>query len=153
MKKGEPYTFSLPYAPEQVFEMIADIASYPDFLPWCTGARIRDQSSNIVTADLIIGYGVVRETFTSRVILTPHTSIHVDYVKGPMNHLETIWSFKSSEDGRSTEIKLCVDFEFKNFLLRRLMTSVFDHAFASLSEAFTERAHALYGANALLSMR
>lgn len=139
MKRGEPYTYVMPYTPEQVFDVVADVRRYPEFLPWCKGARILSSDATTMTADLIIGYGPFNETFTSKVTFDRPHAIHVDYVKGPLNQLSTDWTFKSLDDGKATEITVCVDFDFKTFILRKLMESVFEQAFSTLSDAFTKR--------------
>ena len=87
----------LPYTPEKLFDLVADIERYPDFLPWCVGAEILDRVDNIIVADLMIGFKFIRETFTSEVILTAPTRIDVNYQKGPFKFLRNYWKFETSQ--------------------------------------------------------
>ncbi len=84
----------LPYTPEQLFALVADIERYPEFLPWCIGARIKERQPNLVVADLIIGFKVFRERFTSRVVLDPPRKIDVTYAEGPFRYLNNHWTFE-----------------------------------------------------------
>lgn len=135
----------LPYSPRQLFELVADIARYPEFLPWCLAARIRQRQGDVLTADLVIGYKAIRETFTSAVSLTPHTRIHVAYGGGPLSHLTNEWLLAPAPDGGCT-LSFHVDFDFRSPLLRGLMEVFFDKAFQKMVAAFEARAQELYGA-------
>ena len=107
----------LPHTPEQMYSLVADIGRYPEFLPWCVGARIVRQSEREVLADLLIGFKVFRERFRSKVDLEPATlTIDVAYVEGPMRYLENHWHFRPHPDG--CEVDFRVDFEFRSLLLR-----------------------------------
>jgi coenzyme Q-binding protein COQ10 len=133
----------LPYTPEQLFAIVADIERYPEFLPWCVGARIREREPNLVVADLIIGFRMVRERFTSRVSLDPPQRIDVAYTDGPFRHLNNHWSF--SPDPRGCRVGFFVDFEFKSRLLQRLIEVLFSEAVRRMVGAFEKRARDLYG--------
>lgn len=140
---------SMPYTPEQMFDLVARVDQYPKFLPWCIATRItkREQGadgSDIVYADLIIGYKMVRESFSSRVTMNPHNTIHVEYMKGPMRHLNNQWRFERNPDGSCT-IHFFVDFEFKNPVLQKLITVFFHEAVKRMVGAFETRAQQLYG--------
>lgn len=134
----------VPYRAEQMYALVADIARYPEFLPWCVGARVTRQQGNVIWADLIIGYKMIRERFTSKVTLTEeHRRIDVEYADGPFRYLNNHWVFQPTEDG--CLIDFYVDFEFKNPILQRVMGLFFNEAVRRMVHAFEERAHALYG--------
>ena len=132
------------YRQDQMFDLVADVAKYPEFLPWCLASRVRKSSSTVMTADLVIGFKRVRETFTSRVELVPFRRIEVQYIKGPLRYLKNSWSFEPHPDG--CEIDFTVDFEFRNKVLQKLIGSLFGEAFRRMVGAFEARAQALYGA-------
>ncbi len=134
----------LPHSPEQMFELVADIERYPEFLPWCRAARIRSREGDMVLADLVIGFKVFRETYTSRVILNrPDTLIDVAYERGPFRHLSNKWVFLPHQDG--CEVDFFLDFEFRNPVLAAAMGILFEEAVKRMVGAFTTRAAALYG--------
>ena len=136
----------LPYKPEQMFDLVADVARYPEFLPWCIASRITLRDGNVFYADLVIGYKMVREKFGSRVTALRPDHIHVEYLEGPMKHLSNHWRFKELPDG-TCEINFFVDFEFKNPFFQNLMGVFFDKVVAKMVEAFEKRAEELYGAS------
>jgi coenzyme Q-binding protein COQ10 len=133
----------LPYTPEQLFALVADIERYPEFLPWCVGARIKRREANLVVADLIIGFRVFRERFTSRVTLDPPQRIDVAYTEGPFRYLTNHWTFMPVEGG--CRVGFFVDFEFKSRLLQRLIEVLFNEAVRRMVGAFEKRAGDLYG--------
>ncbi|MEM1021152.1 MAG: type II toxin-antitoxin system RatA family toxin [Pseudomonadota bacterium] len=135
----------LPYTPQQLFDLVSDIETYPQFLPWCVGARITDKTDHMVTADLVIGFKMFRERFRSQVTLSRPGHIHVDYVRGPLKYLHNDWKFHPEEDGGTT-IDFWVDFEFKNRLFERMVGGLFSEAVRRMVSAFEKRAHVLYGA-------
>ena len=134
----------LPYTREQLFDLVASVEKYPEFLPWCIASRITKREGNALYADLIIGYKMVREKFGSRVTLTRPTHIHVEYLSGPMKHLSNHWDFVDNRDGTTT-LDFFVDFEFRNVFFRRLMGLFFNEAVRRMVAAFEGRAQALYG--------
>jgi len=135
----------LPYTREQLFDLVADVASYPKFLPWVMGARIRSKTSDLLVADLMVGFKVFRETFTSKVTLERPNRIHVDYVNGPLKYLHNDWVFTDVGDGQ-TAIDFFVDFEFRNRLFESMAGAVFHEAVKRMVTAFEKRALAVYGA-------
>ncbi len=137
----------LPYTPEQMFDLVAGVDRYPEFLPWCKAARITKREGDIFYADLIIGYKMVREKFTSRVTTSRPDHIHVEYLSGPMKHLSNHWRFIRNGDGGCT-IDFFVDFEFKNPVFRKLMGLFFNEAVRRMVTAFEARAKKLYGGSA-----
>lgn len=134
----------LSYTPDQLFDLVAGIERYPEFLPWCKAARILERSDNIVTADLIIGYKMFQEKFTSVVTLDRPHSISVQYKSGPLAHLSNQWGFKPVGKN-ACELSFHVDFDFRSSLLRSAMEMFFDKALLKMVAAFEERAKALYG--------
>jgi len=134
----------LPYRVDQLFDLVADIERYPEFLPWCTGARIRERTDNVITADLLIGFRMVRERFTSRVTLRRPDKIDVAYSEGPFRYLDNHWTFEPQPDG-SCIIDFYVDFEFRSRMLQRLIGVLFGEAVRRMVGAFEGRARQLYG--------
>ena len=133
----------LPYSPEQMFDLVAAIEDYPHFLPWCESARIREREGNVLEADLVIGFKIFRERFTSRVVLDRPHRIDVAYAQGPFRHLNNHWVFEPAEGG--CVIDLYVDFAFRSRLLQRLIGAVFSEAVRRMVSAFEGRARELYG--------
>ncbi|MEM0976545.1 MAG: type II toxin-antitoxin system RatA family toxin [Pseudomonadota bacterium] len=141
-------TRSLPYTVDQMFDLVADVGSYPDFLPWCAGARIKSHldhgEKEVLNADLIIAFKVFRERFGSRVELWRNEKrIETDYIDGPFKYLKNRWRFEDTE--RGCNVTCYVDFEFKSVLLQSIIGVVFNEAMARLVHAFEARAHDLYG--------
>ncbi len=136
----------LPYTPEQLFALVADIERYPEFLPWCIGARIKERQPNLVVADLIIGFKVFRERFTSRVVLDSPGKIDVTYAEGPFRYLDNHWTFERAPEG--CRIGFFVDFEFKSRLMQKVIEVLFSEAVRRMVGAFEKRACDLYGAPA-----
>jgi coenzyme Q-binding protein COQ10 len=134
----------LPYTREQLFDLVADIERYPEFLPWCVGARIRERSGNEIVGDLLIGYKMVRERFTSRVVLSQPDRIDVSYSEGPFKYLNNHWLFLPQSDS-SCLIDFYVDFEFRSKMLQKIMEMFFNEAVKRMVAAFEARAHELYG--------
>ena len=133
----------VPYSPEQIFDLVADVGSYPKFLPWCTGARIRSKNGNELVADLTIGFGPFRESFTSRVTLERPNRINVKYENGPFRYLNNEWDFLPHPKG--TEVDFFVDFEFKSRILQVAIGFVFNEAVRRMVGAFHKRARDVYG--------
>lgn len=133
----------VPYRPDQMFDLVADVAKYPQFLPWCIGARIRSHQGNDLVADLTIGFGPFRESFTSRVTLDGPERIHVHYENGPFKYLRNEWRFIPAPSG--TTIDFFVDFEFRSFILQKAIGAVFAEAVRRMVAAFLTRARTIYG--------
>jgi coenzyme Q-binding protein COQ10 len=133
----------LPYSEEQLFEMVADVRRYPEFLPWCVGARIVSQNESELIADLTIGFKMFRETFRSQVTLERPHHVHVRYLTGPFRYLNNHWRFAAVPNG--TEVDFFVDFEFKSRLLQAVIGTVFNEAVRLMVRAFERRAMVLYG--------
>ena len=136
---------ALPHSPEQLFDLVADVEKYPEFLPWCVGARIRSREADVLVADLIIGFKGITEQFTSQVKLDRVAmKIDVTYQDGPFKYLNNHWLFISGEGGTS-DIDFFIDFEFKSRLLQALMGPLFGEAVRRMVGAFESRALKLYG--------
>ena len=134
----------IPYAPEQLFDLVAGVEKYPEFLPWCIATRVTERESGVIHADLVIGFKVFREKFSSRVVLHPPGRIDVAYLKGPLRYLNNHWLFIDNGDGSCT-IDFYVDFEFRSRLFQKLVGPLFNEAVRRMVSAFDARAHALYG--------
>ena len=137
-------TRRLPYSCEQMFDLVADVANYPKFLPWVVATRIRSDSETEMVADMLVGFKAIREKFTSRVIKHRPDHLEVFYVDGQLKDLDNNWRFKCLQDG-GCEIDFCVDFAFRNAVFEALAGQYFDRAFRKMVEAFEKRADELYG--------
>jgi coenzyme Q-binding protein COQ10 len=135
----------LPYTPDQLFDLVADVKRYDEFLPWVTAVRVRSSSETEMVADLIVGFGAFRERFTSRVTKQRPSRIEVDYVEGPLKFLHNEWRFEPAEGG--TNLGFTVDFAFRNRIFEAVAGQVFDRALRKMTKAFEERANALYGSS------
>jgi coenzyme Q-binding protein COQ10 len=139
-------TRHLPYTPKQLFDLVADVARYDEFLPWVVAVRVRSSSERETVADLVVGFNAFKERFTSRVVKEAPGRICVDYVEGPLKYLHNEWRFDPTADG-GTDVHFAVDFAFKSRLFETLAGSMFDRALRRMTAAFEERAAALYGIN------
>jgi coenzyme Q-binding protein COQ10 len=137
-------TKHLPYTPEQLFELVADVARYDEFLPWVVAVRVRSSSEAETVADLVVGFNAFKERFTSRVTKQRPGRIVVDYVEGPLKYLKNEWRFDPAPDGGS-DVFFSVDFAFKSRLFESLAGAMFDRALRRMTGAFEQRAAALYG--------
>jgi coenzyme Q-binding protein COQ10 len=131
------------------------VPSYPEFLPWCSGARIRarreDGMAQVLDADLVISFKVFRERFGSRVTLRPDQStIDVEYLDGPFKYLKNHWHFIPMSD-TECEVDFFVDFEFKSKTLQAIIGVVFNEAMRRIVRAFEQRAEVLYGKRSFTS--
>jgi coenzyme Q-binding protein COQ10 len=137
-------TKHLPYSPEQLFDLVADVAQYDEFLPWVVAVRVRSSSPTETIADLVVGFNAFKERFTSRVKKERPQRICVDYIEGPLKHLHNEWRFEpAGEDG--TNVHFSVDFAFKSRIFEALAGQMFDRALRRMTGAFETRAAALYG--------
>jgi coenzyme Q-binding protein COQ10 len=133
------------HRPDQLFDLVADVGKYPEFLPWCVAARVRSRSETLIVADLIIGFKGIRESFTSKVSLDKENClIQVEYEDGPFKYLNNHWKF-DNYDGRGCELDFFVDFEFKSRMLQKVIEMLFGEAVRRMVGAFEKRADDLYG--------
>lgn len=138
-------TRRLPYTPEQMFDLVADVGRYPEFLPWVSAIRVRSNSDTQLVADMIVGFKGLRETFTSKVDKERPNRIHVEYLDGPLKYLRNDWVFRPDPTGCAVDFT--VDFAFKNRVFEMLAGQVFGTALRKMIGAFEDRAAALYGAS------
>ena len=138
----------LPYTPRQMFDLVADVARYPEFLPWCAAARIRSRTpgaeAEVMEADLVVSFKVFRERFGSRVALAnAGDRIDTEYLDGPFRYLKSHWVFEEAPGG--CQVRFFVDFEFRNRMLQGVIGVVFHEAMQRIVRAFEARAQELYG--------
>ena len=139
----------LPYTPQQMFELVAAIDRYPEFLPWCVAARVTKREGDVVWADMVIGFRLFRERFSSRVTLDrPKLCIDVAYDHGPLRHLDNHWRFEAQGEGHCL-VDFRVDFSFRSRLLQLAIEALFNEAVRRMVGAFEARALALYGPRSL----
>ena len=144
-------TRQLPYSPRQMYDLVADVGSYPEFLPWTAAARVRSEEDRgdhrVMEADLVISFRVFRERFTSRVTLWPQDmKIDTEYLDGPFKKMISTWRFEDREGGCT--VHFFVDFEFRNRLLQSVAGVAFNQAMQRIVRAFEDRAAQLYGPGA-----
>lgn len=140
----------VPYSPQQMYDLVADVARYPEFLPWCLDSHVVRTQDNKLTAVLHVGYKAFHDTFTSHVTLEPPKKISVEYGGGPLKSLGNVWEFAPADNG-GCEVSFFVSFEFKSVLLGAMMDLFFDNAFCRMVGAFEKRAGALYGVSSAKS--
>ena len=134
----------LPFSPEQLFDVVADIEKYPEFLPWCIATRIRRREGKVIHADMVIGFKMFRERFTTKDVLDRPRRIDVSYHEGPFKYLNNHWIFEPHGDGHC-EIDFYVDFEFHSRLFQKMMGVVFNEAVRIMVSAFEKRTREIYG--------
>lgn len=137
-------TRRLPYSPEQMFDLVADVARYGEFLPWVAAVRVRSNSETEMLADLVVGFKGLSERFTSKVTKRRPEHIHVEYIDGPLAYLHNEWGFRPDGEG-GTQVDFMVDFAFKSRIFEMLAGQVFDKALRRMIGAFETRAAQLYG--------
>lgn len=136
----------MPYSAKQMYDLVADVSRYGEFLPWVIATRVREDSETEMVADMLVGFKMLREKFTSRVEKEAPHLIKVHYVDGPMRDLDNRWEFRDVEGG--CELDFSVKFSFRNALFESIAGQYFDRAFRKMVEAFEARAADLYGAPA-----
>lgn len=137
---------TVPYSAEQMFDLVAGVGRYREFLPWVVATRIRSDSETEMVADMVVGFKNLRESFTSRVQKRRPAEIEVVYVDGPLRDLDNIWRFADLPDG-GCRIDFEVEFTFRNRVFEALAGQYFDRAFRKMVAAFESRADALYGSS------
>lgn len=139
-------TRRLPYSAEEIFDLVADVGRYAEFLPWVVATRVRSDSETEMVADMVVGFKGLRESFVSRVAKDRPHEISVHYLDGPLSDLNNVWKFRALGP-HDCEIDFAVDFTFKNKIFERLAGQYFDRAFRRMVAAFETRAFELYGSN------
>ena len=138
------------HSAEKMFDLVADVERYPQFVPLCQALRVRrrtagDDGRETLVADMTVAYRLIHEAFTSRVTLDrPNLKIAVAYLNGPFSHLDNRWTFKPTSEA-SCEVEFFIDYEFKSRILGVLMGAMFDAAFRRFADAFERRAEVVYG--------
>ena len=138
------------HSPRQMYDLVADVERYPDFLPLCESLRVLRRQpgpdgGEVLVAEMGVGYKAIRERFTTRVTLEPeHLRIVAEYIDGPFRHLENRWSFRDADHGGCT-VDFFITYEFKSRTLGLLMGTMFDRAFRKFTDAFEGRADRMYG--------
>jgi coenzyme Q-binding protein COQ10 len=127
-----------------MFDLVADVGRYGEFLPWVTMVRVRSNSDTEMLADVIVGFKGLRESFTSRVTKVRPLTLRVDYVDGPLKFLNNDWAFRDAKGG-GCEVDFTVDFAFKSRIFEVLAGQVFDRALRKMIDAFIARAEVVYG--------
>jgi coenzyme Q-binding protein COQ10 len=139
------------HSAEQMFDLVADVERYPEFVPLCQTLRIRRRTTGadgaeVILCDMAVGYRAIREKFTSRVTLDrAQLRLLVEYVDGPFSYLENTWSFHDEPEKADSRIEFFISYEFRSRVLAALMGSMFDAAFRKFVQAFEARADAVYG--------
>jgi coenzyme Q-binding protein COQ10 len=133
----------LPYRPDQLFDLVAGVEHYPEFLPWCKAARITRREGDVFYADLVIAFKVFRERFSSKVTVHPKRQVDVEYINGPFRYLNNHWKFEPAPDGGCI-VDFFVDFEFRSRILQNLIGLLFNEAVNRMVGAFETRARKLY---------
>lgn len=140
----------LPYTPDQMFDLVSDIARYPEFLPWCVAARIIQKEKEFIVAELTIGYKMISERFVSRVHLDHEAkTIYVNYISGPLKYLRNEWQFEKLPK-KKCRVNFFVHFEFSSTILATMMNMFFDVAFRRMVQSFEQRAADIYKPSKIL---
>jgi coenzyme Q-binding protein COQ10 len=133
----------VPYTPEEMFDLVADIGSYPEFLPWCSATWVRPHGENTVLADMVIGYKLFRERFTTKDVFHRPDRIDITFHRGPFTHLTNYWAFHKADTG--CEVEFFIDFEFRSKFMERMIGVFFNEAIRFMVSAFEKRARTIYG--------
>jgi coenzyme Q-binding protein COQ10 len=133
----------VPFQPEQMWDLVADVDRYPQFLPWCAAARVHERTDSLQLAEMVIGFGPFRESFISRNTLLRPEFIKVRYESGPFRYLRNDWHFAA--DARGCKVDFWIDFEFRSRLLQAAIGVVFAEATRRMVNAFLQRARMVYG--------
>ena len=133
---------TLPYSPDELFAVVADVKDYPAFVPWCSGATVRREDEREIVAELVIGFGPFQESFTSEVTLNPPRELLVSAIDGPLEHLTNTWTF--APVGDATQVDFSIDFQFKSHLLDHVASGMFHEAATRMMSAFESRVHLLH---------
>lgn len=134
----------LPFASKTVYDIVNDVSSYPDFLPWCGGAKVLSSSDKEMVASITIAKAGLQQTFTTRNHLTPHTKIEMELVEGPFSHMAGEWTFTELDED-ACKITFVIEFQIRNRLLNLAIGPIFEQIATTMVHSFSERARALYG--------
>lgn len=137
-------TANVSFSAERMYDLVNDIESYPEFLPWCTEAKVYERADQSLKAEVSLATGKIRQSFTTENIMDPGRRIDIKLVSGPFKYLNGYWTFQDTGD-QQCHIRLSMDFEFKNKLLKLTLNPIFNQFVNSLVGAFTQRAESVYG--------
>jgi coenzyme Q-binding protein COQ10 len=142
-------TRRLPHSASEMFDLVADVERYPEFVPFCERLTVRGRRTEgekeLLVVDMAVGYKLIRESFTSKVTLDrPALSIRADYLEGPFRHMENSWHFVPLSE-RESEVSFCIIYEFRSHALAVLTSALFDRVFRAFADAFQARADTVYG--------
>ena len=143
-------TRRLRHSAADMFDLVADVERYPEFVPLCSSLKVRRRIEGsegvlILVADMTVAYKLIHESFVSRVTLDrPNLQILVEYLEGPFSHLENRWMFRPTGE-RTCEVRFFISYEFRSRMLGLLLGSMFDLAFRRFATAFEQRADKIYG--------
>jgi coenzyme Q-binding protein COQ10 len=138
------------HSASEMFDLVADVEQYPQFVPLCSGLKVRQRTPGgegveTIVADMTVSFKLVRETFRSRVTLErPKLQILVEYLQGPFSRMQNRWTFRPRGE-ESCDVEFFIEYEFKSRMLGVLMGSMFDVAFRRFASAFEQRADQVYG--------
>lgn len=132
------------YSAKQMYALVNDIKTYPDFLPWCTKTNILQQQEDSLTASVSISMGKIKQSFTTRNVMKVNDSIYMELVEGPFKKLTGLWQFRENEYGKCL-VSLDMQFEFKNKIIKHTFGAAFKKITDSMVDAFIERARVVYG--------
>ena len=136
----------LDYSVSQIFDLVIAVEEYPEFLPWCLSANVTKMGTRTFEADLVIGFKILRERFSSQITWERPESIEVIPIKGPFKRMRNSWRF-TPQGKDSCKVNFYVDFEFRSRLLNKLIGALFFEAVSRMVIAFEQRASDLYGTN------
>ena len=141
----------MPYEAEMMFDLVADIGAYPQFIPWCAAVRTLSKSQaeagEVIVADLVVSYRAFRETIRTRAVLADdRSSISVTYIDGPLKNMNCEWKFRGQSD-RECLVEFEVGFEFRSGILKKAAGLFFGRAMETIVDAFAKRADELYRAS------
>ena len=137
-------TAVVPFTAAQMYSLVNDIESYPEFLPWCHKATILTQNNNALTASISLTTGKITQSFTTENIMKPDNRIDMDLVEGPFKFLRGTWLFEQCE-GQSCKVSINMDYEFRNRWIKYALDRMFGHIINTLITTFTNRAFEIYG--------
>lgn len=134
------------YSPQEIYDLVTDVAAYPEFLPWCGGASVEPLDGDTVRATVVIDFKGIRQSFTTRNTHQPPELVQMELIEGPFTNLQGRWRFTSLADGKACKVEFELDYRFSNFLVEKVIGPVFNHIASSFIDAFVQRAKVVYGA-------
>lgn len=136
----------MPFTQQQLYDMVADVEKYPEFIPWLASARECERTDKMLIAEMVIGVQVFRDTFLSKALLTPPSQLDISYQDGPFKYLNCRWKFEPAQGGAKVDFH--IDFELKSAVLKMLIGGFFGNAVSMMVKAFEKRARKIYGTKA-----